>query len=395
MGLKRTKRFAAFTAVFLIGIFTNRCNDGSEIVDTENSNNQITILNPTPSSQDKFGWSLAMNQDRIAVGTPGDGTAGIFMSGAVYLFELSKGDLIKSFISPSIAAAGSRFGQSVAIVGNNLLVGAPGDTITDIEEAGAAYLFNLNTGELIHKFFSPTPKENEFFGYSVAGTGDDVLVGTLNFNKAYLFDAVSKTLLHTFTLPPGSGNDNQQFGYQLATFDNSVIISARKGSIYLFDSTSGSLVHTFTSTDNKNSDFGFSLAGNGNNLLVGSPTDNLAGDRTGAAFLFDVSTGSTIQTFLNPSPEPEDMFGISVAILGDKVIIGASGDNTGATNSGSVYLFDKNTGALLDTISNPTPAVNDNFGYSIVPSQNRLTIGAWGSDDAGASQSGAVYVFDL
>ena len=381
-----------FSAILLTGILIWACNN--KVMEPESSTT-ITILNPTPASLDKFGWSLAtVGNNSIAIGAPGDGTAGVFMSGAVYLFNLFSGDLTNSFISPSTPSQGSKFGESIWIVGDNLLVGAPGDTVAGIEQAGSVYLIDLNTGEQLHKFTSPNPISSEFFGYSVVGLDNDFVFGTLNFDKAYLFNASSKEIIHIFTLLPDISG-NQQFGYKVAAFDNSFMVSARRGTIYQFNRITHALEHTYTSPDNsQNADFGFALASEANNIVVGSPAADLAGKRTGAAFLFDTNTGTLIQTFLNPSPEQEDMFGIAVAILGNQIFVGASGDNTGASNSGSVYVFDKMTGALLETISNANPEADANFGYSISTSMNKVAIGAWGANTSGASQSGAIYVFN-
>ena len=62
------------------------------------------------------------------------------------------------------------------------------------------------------------------------------------------------------------------------------------------------------------------------------------------------------QTFLRPTPGPEDKFGGSVAIFGDKVLIGAIGGQ-GAGDPGGAYLFDAVTGNLLQTFLKPARAV--------------------------------------
>ena len=71
-----------------------------------------------------------------------------------------------------------------------------------------------------------------------------------------------------------------------------------------------------------------------------------------------------------------------MAVSGNLVIVGASGDSTGAAQAGSVYVFDAATGNLLRTLNNPTPEASDYFGYSVALSGNLMIVGAY-SDDTG------------
>ena len=78
----------------------------------------------------------------------------------------------------------------------------------------------------------------------------------------------------------------------------------------------------------------------------------------------------------------------------DKVLIGASSDNTGATDAGSAYLF-STSGALLITFNNPAPASGDSFGNAVAAvGTDKLLIGAF-QDDVGTTDSGAAYLFTL
>ena len=127
-------------------------------------------------------------------------------------------------------------------------------------------------------------------------------------------------------------------------------------------------------------------------MLVGVGPEDSGVTDSGAAYLFDATTGGLLHTFLNPTPDSGDHFGNSVTISGDKVLIGAPEDDSGARNSGAAYLFETATGNLLHTFLNPTPAKNDKFGDSVAISGDKVLIGALG-DDAGAKDSGAAYLF--
>jgi len=139
----------------------------------------------------------------------------------------------------------------------------------------------------------------------------------------------------------------------------------------------GVLLQTFNNpTPASGDDFGFSVSLSGNNVLVGAFDDNTGANDAGSAYLFDATTGNLLQTFNNPTPVSSDLFGFSVSLSGNFVLVGALNDDTGASNAGSAYLFDATTGNLLQTFNNPTPASSDRFGFSVSVSGNNVLVGA-------------------
>ena len=138
--------------------------------------------------------------------------------------------------------------------------------------------------------------------------------------------------------------------------------------------------------------FGNSVAISGGKVLIGAASDDAGAKNSGAAYLFDAATGNLLHIFLNPTLAIGDAFGHSVAISGDKLLFGAvRADDFGAKDSGAAYLFDAATGKLLHTFLNPTPAAGDGFSRVAIAG-DKVLIGAW-SDDAGAKDSGAAYLF--
>jgi hypothetical protein len=103
-------------------------------------------------------------------------------------------------------------------------------------------------------------------------------------------------------------------------------------------------------------------------------------------------SAALMTTITNPTPAASDYFGYSVAAVGtDRVLIGAYSDNTGATDAGAAYLLRTN-GTLLATIPNPAPAAGDYFGWCVATGGDWLAVSAM-SDDQGASGAGTVYLF--
>ncbi len=99
--------------------------------------------------------------------------------------------------------------------------------------------------------------------------------------------------------------------------------------------------------------FGSAAALDGTRALIGAAGEG--SNDVGAAFLYDTTTGAVLQTFSSPSPHAHDGFGNSVALYGNKALIGARKDDSAGTDVGQAYLFDTTTGALLHTFNDPHP----------------------------------------
>ncbi|MEX1254118.1 MAG: LuxR C-terminal-related transcriptional regulator [Dehalococcoidia bacterium] len=262
-------------------------------------------------------WGLARTQAGPASGQPGA--------------------LAHTFLSPD-AEESDYFGKSVALVGNDVLVAAPqGDA--GARDSGAAYLFAAGSGDLLQTFLNPNPRENDQFGWSVAAAGDMVVVGAR-------FADIEET--------------------------NTV------GAVYLFDRASGDLLRTLHNPSPERDDqFGHSVAALGDNVLVGAPgvfsEEPLS---VGEAYLFDAGSGSLLQTFVNPGPEAGTLFGKSVALVGNDVLVAAPQGDAGARDSGAAYLFDAGSGDLLQTFLNPNPDGDVGFGSSVAAIGDKAVVGA-------------------
>lgn len=331
------------------------------LFDATTGNLLRSFFNPTPSAIDFFGFSVAISGNNVLIGSYLDDAGGTDV-GTAYLFDATTGNLLRAFLNPTPAPFDG-FGNAVAISGNNVLVAALGDD-TGATNAGSAYLFDATTGNLLQTFLNPTPAPDDRFGqWSVAISNNYVLVGTdfddtgaTNSGAAYLFDATTGNLLRAFLNPTPATDD--RFGRSVALSGNYVLVGAGgddtratdAGAAYLFDATTGDLLRTFfDSTPITNNQFGNSVALNGNNALISSLLDDTGATDAGAVSLFDVTTGNLRQSFFNPTPATSDLFGISVAISGNNVLVGAHLDDTGADNAGAAYLF--------QSVDDPSPSV--------------------------------------
>jgi len=346
----------------------------------------VTFLNPNPVIDGEFGFSVAGVGSDILVGARRNTSGGVNQAGQAFLFNRS-GTLLQTFDNPQPVFSGN-FGESVAAVGNDILIGAPRNTSGGKPEAGQAFLFNLN-GTLLQTFDNPQPVDGGNFGDSVAGVGSNILVGAPNnriggifsAGQAFLFNQ-GGTLLQTL--------DNPQpvsfglFGWSVAGVGDDILIGAPgNAAAFLFNQT-GTLLQTFGG-NGKN--FGWSVVGVGGDILIGAP--GAPGDTSGGqAFLFN-PTGTLLQTFDNPGSGGR--FGTSVATVDDGILIGARRNTSGGVNqSGQAFLFNR-SGTLLQTFDNPEPLENGNFGWSVAAVESDILIGAYLNTSEGIPLAGQAF----
>jgi len=140
--------------------------------------------------------------------------------------------------------------------------------------------------------------------------------------------------------------------------------------------------------------FGWAVAAAGPNVVVGAPLHDLPDAlNTGVAYLLSGDSGALLRTFENPTPAPGDEFGWAVVAVGQYIVVGAPFDSTQGLESGAVYVFDGTTGALTRTLLNPAPTQTKRFGWVLAAAGTNLIVGA-PLDPTGAGGGGAAYVFD-
>jgi len=345
---------------------------------------------------DRFGRSAALSGDMAIVGTPEDDDG----KGSAYLFSTSSGLQTRKLL-PDSRGGGDRFGQAVGIEGNIAVVGAPHEDWYHTD-AGAAYAFDVASGKQIARLVSDRPGPGFSFGISVAISGETILVGALDddngeFSGAvYLFDL--KTGVQIGRLLPDDGVMNGFFGFDIAVSDNIAIVGAwgdrgLDGSAYIFDIATGKQLRKLVPTGHRPPEaFGFAVAINGTTAIVGAQGNYY--DELGAAYLFDVQSGSQLAKVTADDGEVGDGFGEIVAVADGLAAVGVSSDDDLGINAGAVYVYGVPTGDLIGKVVTHGVSGGDGFGASLVMDVDRIIAGAPGDDDNG-ERSGAVYLLDV
>ncbi|MFG0253153.1 MAG: FG-GAP repeat protein, partial [Phycisphaerales bacterium JB038] len=318
------------------------------------------ILALDGAAGDALGSSIALAQGIIAVGAPGDDDNGA-NSGSVYLLNASTGAQIAKLL-PTDGAAGDSFGFSVAFDGAVVAVGAPGDDDNGAA-SGSAYLFDASTGAQLGKLLAVDGGAGDEFGYSIAIDNGVVAVGSIrdddladDSGSAYLFDASTGSQLIKL-LPDDDGN--RSFGISMAMDGGVVAIGARMhfdldqgftlDAVYLFDASSGDQLHKLMANNGTWTDFFGTAVDIDNGLVaVGAWARSIFFDHSGAAYVFDVSTGEQLHYFYPADGHDRDHFGNSISIDDGIVAVGAHQDGDRGWVAGSAYLFDALDGTQID-----------------------------------------------
>ncbi len=305
------------------------------------------------------------------------------------------------------------FGIATAVSGTRALVGAHGaDTTAD--GTGAAYLFDLVSGTQQAKLVADDAAFGLLLGGAVALDGDLALVGAIGDNTlgsvagaAYLFDAATGS--QQAKLLPAPGNQGDRFGTSVALDGPLALISAPRdddaannaGAVYVFDVGDPAKpvqVAKLTAEDGDGNDrFGESVALRGQRVLVGAPFDEDNGGDAGSAYLFDLSAPQQpvqIVKLLAPDESSLDRMGSAVALTESFAIVGSPFSDALEFDQGSALVFDAVTGAFVTELFAGDGFTGQGFGTRVAASGARALIGAPWDDDSGQA-SGAAYLFDL
>ncbi len=311
-------------------------------------------------------------------------------------------------------AANDNFGYSVGLSGNTAILGAWKDDHPGMQgaDAGSAYIFRNQSGvwSQIDKLVPADSSSGDSFGSSVAISGSTAVVGAILRDQqggAYIFkDDGAGNWNEVDMLVPDDAAPGDEVGYSVAVSGNTAVVGAWKhnlstGAAYVFrdDGTGNwSQVGKLTASDGmSNNRFGVSVAISGNTAMVGSHFHtSTAGPLTGAVYVFEDSGGSWSQVGKLTASDASlsNQFGASVAMQGNRAIIGATGDATNGIFAGAAYVFER-TGATwqqIDKLTASDAEANDLFGYSVALDTEWAMAGAYQNDDAGIT-SGSAYFF--
>lgn len=273
---------------------------------------------------------------------------------------------------------------------------------------GRVYLYSATTGAYIRTIHGPNPFENGAFGIDVALDGDLLLVGShtdqnssVSGGAGYLFNVHTGDLLADFTAEVGTASDLT--GRSVAMQQPLALLGAPgndehgegTGAVHAFLTNQlFQLTTIYPDTPVIDEHFGSSLAIDGDFIVVGAPHSRISQTQTGSVYVFDVNTGVQLHRIIPPGAQPGDLVGDSVDVHDGVIAIGAPyHTNAGLGASGIVYTYDAASGALIETYEPPTPAVLQQFGTDVALDDGRLVVGS-SYFYVDTPYSGSVFIFE-
>ena len=333
------------------------------------------------STVESYGSEVAISGDYMVVGSASAYSA----KGAAYVYKrdpMTDTWTEHATLIGNNSEAGDKFGTSVAIDGDTIVVGAPledgkngGIDGADSNgppatyEAGAAYVFQLNGAGTtwVHqaKLKEPASGANNFklnhFGTSVAVSGDVVVVSSPSENSASTV-ITADTIGDGSVLPMDTG----------AADSGAVFAFLRTGSSWAYEA------HIKVSTNVTGDLWGQDIAMDGNTMAVSSTAH---GNGAVAVFVRDSGTATWTEqdgNILSPSPSANEGFGMKLDVSADTLIVAAPLEDSTATDSGAVYVYTRSGAAWSNeaTVKATVVEASDQFGSDVGIAGDTLVVGS-------------------
>jgi hypothetical protein len=311
----------------------------------------LTASDGTPGGQ--FGFTVDLDGERAAIGSN---------QSTVYVFEREGGSWAETRIAAASSMWADAFGLDVALDGTTLLASAAYDDTLGAN-AGAVYAYELAGGLWTGtaKLLASDGAAGDRFGDDLDLDGDRALIGA--FGTA---------------------------GRGPAT-----------GSAYVFERAGGvwsEVQELAADNPSAESAFGSDVSLSGDVALIGAQAGDTGGEGSGSAYVFELDAGSWSQTaeLHPPALGPGDHFGWAVAVDGARALIGAYGDDLKGNDSGTAFVFERRGACWAQKAQLEAFALSaeDWFGWALALDGEAGFVGA-PLDDYLAPSSGAAFVYDL
>lgn len=273
------------------------------LFDTTTGDPLFKLTAPDPTADDAFGRDVDISGTTAIVSARLDDDGGL-NAGAAYVFDTTTGARLFK-LTASDAERANWFGTAVAMSGTTAIVGAEGNDSAAVN-AGAVYLFDTTTGHQLSKLTASDAAAHDQFGMAAAVSGNTAIVGAYadddngsSSGSAYLFDITTGNQLHKLTASDGAAED--YFGRYVDISGNLAIVSAHSadgvatnaGAAYIFDVNTGKQIRKLTAYDAAEHDrFGNGSVSISGNTAVVTAAGASGWSRSRRTYVFDVTTGN-------------------------------------------------------------------------------------------------------
>lgn len=307
---------------------------------SQSPDNILTMQAPHVAAHARYGWRVDTHDDWAVISSPFEGVDEDIAAGRVYIHSAKKRWQQVQIIEAPDAQTVQTFGMSLALTGDLLAVGAPGDHEGGLM-SGAVYLYtrNADTWKFSAKVLSPEPNMGGQFGCSVDLSANVLVVGARrSFGSAeksgsvYLFRRDSTAWRYVRELYPEMIQPDESFGTSIRLIDDSTVAVARTMSdpfggrieaVTIFSRRGGKWVQQgLLVPGGGGADlFGAAMASNDRYIAVGIPGWTIGNKRCGSVVLYDRSTLQPLHMINNPKMSELIYFGGSISLTGNRLYI--------------------------------------------------------------------------
>jgi uncharacterized protein (TIGR03437 family) len=330
------------------------------------------------TADDLFGNSVGISGDSVVVGAFIDKVGANIYQGSVYVFVRNGGVWTQQQkLNANDGGAGEYFGTAVAISGDTIVASAEGDTIGTNTVQGSAYVFTRsgNVWSQKQKLTANDGTANDHFGSSVAMNGDTIAIGAeydsigvpRSLGSVYVFARSGGGWIQQQRLNPIDPAAAQGFGFSVALSGETLVVGVlddnsytpgSEGSAYVFVRNNGMWTQQqkLIANDGKFHNYlSTSVAISGETIAVGAFYDTVGENpEQGDVFVFSRTGGvwTQQQRLIANDGAVEDAFGTSVALSGETLAVGTQRDDIGEKkNQGSAYIFRANQPSSITPVS--------------------------------------------
>ncbi len=359
------------------------------------------ILAPgDPAPEQRFGSTVALWQDYLAVGVPaaGAGRVDLYRRVGVGPYEFDRS------LFPLPDGAG-RFGAALAMADAELLIGAP-----QADSGGAVYRSTLgSTGWAAAQPLALVAAAGEELGSALALDGALALVGApgVAVGNVRVLELAAGSWSQTGVITAPGGSVGDHFGSALALAAGSAAVAAvdalgSQGRVYLFDRAGANLSavgQVDIADDGPAKRFGASLALAADGVLIGADLDRVGPNRgQGSARWFQPGPGGYVETAQLDSGNGAmfDRYGTAVAVDDGIALVGAYLEDTDSgADAGAAHWFERIAGDWQygGQITAPDGAIEDRFGIAVDVDGERMAVGAFWDVVGSNVDQGSVYIF--
>lgn len=316
---------------------------------------------------------------------------------------------------PEDESAQAHFGITITMLDRTMFIASPAASMDGTKLVGRVYSYDGTT--LSYEMESPETTHGAFFGQAMDQNGAVLVIGAPGLSKVFCYSLQNERMTLQTTVSPTNSSTTQpdNFGVAVALDGDTLIVGASLadgktmetayGRIYVYDRTSDGTFEELQSFESPNPQtgemFGGTLALHGDILVVGDfMKTTSSGENSGVVYIYKRGTDKTFELLQTlqaaDGGASHEGFGASVA-LSDTILVVGLNDREGrvikSLNGGAFVYRKYNDEWKFESLllAHDQAIVNGQFGGGVAVQDETIVVGSQEMDE---DHAGKVYIFE-